>query len=263
MRRMGFNEVWIDIIFRHVSSNWYSCGCRKSLELLMEALTTYEKVLGQLVNKKKSCVVFAPNSSLDSIQRIKEITGMEHKEFPIKYLGCPLYVGWYAQFLSTGGRAILIRHVLLALPVHLLAAIYPHKGVLYQIERMLARFFWGNSEGKKRLHWASGDKLCMPYSEGGANFRKLQDICNAFTTKQWWNLRTSDSLWNNFLMIKYFQRSHPLIKQWYSGNSHSWNAVCKIKREVDTHILWKIGKGDIAFWFDNWTNLGPLCKFLP
>ncbi|XP_070029287.1 uncharacterized protein [Nicotiana sylvestris] len=157
---------------------------------------------------------------------------MEHKEFPIKYLGCPLYVGWHTKFLSTSGRAILIRHVLLALPVHLLAAIHPPKGVLNQIERMLARFFWGNSEEKKRFHWASWDKLCMPYAEGGDNFRKLQ-------------------------------RSHPLIKQWYSGNSHSLNAMCKIKREVDMHILWKIGKGDIAFWFDNWTNLGPLCNFLP
>lgn len=88
---------------------------------------------------------------------------MEHKEFPIKYLGCPLYVGrkkiaifselvtkvlqkissWHAKFLSTGGRAILIRHVLLALPVHLLAVIHPPKGVLNQIERMLHIIYGG------------------------------------------------------------------------------------------------------------------------
>ncbi|XP_075083349.1 uncharacterized protein LOC142167092 [Nicotiana tabacum] len=58
-------------------------------------------------------------------------------------------------------------------------------------------------------------------------------------------------------------RSHPLIKKWYSGLSNSWNAMCNIKSKVDMHILWKVGKRDIAFWFDNWTNLGPLCNFLP
>ncbi|XP_070029286.1 uncharacterized protein [Nicotiana sylvestris] len=40
------------------------CGANlpkwKSLELLMEALATYEKVSGQLVNKQESCVVLAP-----------------------------------------------------------------------------------------------------------------------------------------------------------------------------------------------------------
>lgn len=64
-------------------------------------------------------------------------------------------------------------------------------------------------------------------------------------------------------MAKYYQRAHPLVKQWYSGQSQSWNAMCKIKRIVDHNILWFIHKGDKAVWFDNWTNLGPLCNFLP
>lgn len=64
-------------------------------------------------------------------------------------------------------------------------------------------------------------------------------------------------------MAKYCLRIHPLMKQWYSGNSHSWNAMCKIKKGMDKHILWKMEKGDIAFWFDNWTNMGTLCNFLP
>nr|XP_009618786.1 uncharacterized protein LOC104110923 [Nicotiana tomentosiformis] len=258
-RQLGFCETWIDIIFRHISSNWYSLlangtrqaffkserglrqedpispslfvicaehlsrklnlitslddykgfhmnkngplinhlvyvddiilfssGCRKSLILLMEALTGYEKISGQLVNKQKSCVILAPNTPPDEISRVEGITQMEHKVLPIKYLGCPLYVGrkkififsemitkvinkisgWHSKFFSTGGRAVLIRHVLMALPTHLLAAIHPPKGDLNQIKRVLNRFFWRGSAEKKRYHWASWDNLYFPYEEG-------------------------------------------------------------------------------------------------
>ncbi|XP_075106964.1 uncharacterized protein LOC142179958 [Nicotiana tabacum] len=37
----------------------------------------------------------------------------------------------------------------------------------------------------------------------------------------------------------------------------------KIKRLVDKQILWKIGCGKVAFWYDNWSELGPLYNFLP
>ncbi|XP_019257651.1 PREDICTED: uncharacterized protein LOC109235858 [Nicotiana attenuata] len=265
MRNLGFSETWIDNIFRHISSNWYSLivngtrqaffkserglrqgdpispslfvicaeflsrinhiaslnafkafhmnkkgpiinhlafaddiilfssGCRKSLGLLMEALTDYERVSGKLVNKQKSCFILNPNAQPEEISRVESIIGMEHKALPIKYLGCPLYVGmkkivifsemitkvinkilgWHTKFLSSGGRAVLIRHVLLALPTHLLAAIHPPKGVLNQIERILNRFFWGGFAERRRYHWSSWDKLRFPYEEGGTNFRKL------------------------------------------------------------------------------------------
>lgn len=53
------------------------------------------------------------------------------------------------------------------------------------------------------------------------------------------------------------------IKVWCSGQSQAWNAICKIKSQVDTCIFWKIGKGDIDSGYDNWSELGPLWKYLP
>ncbi|XP_060198361.1 uncharacterized protein LOC132627183 [Lycium barbarum] len=356
MRKMGFCELWIDLIYRHISSNWYSLiingirqgffkserglrqgdpispslfvicaeflskklnklngnadfkgfymnkkgpkvnhlafaddiilfssGCRKSLMLLMETLQTYEEVSGRLINKHKSSVSLASNEEQRAINMVELITRMVHKNFPIKYLGCPLFNGrknaavfsemmnrvlskingWHTRFLSSGGKAVLIRHVLLALPIHMLAAVHPPKSVMNQMEKMLKKIFWGGSEEKNNYHWSSWDNMCYPYEEGGAKLRKIQDTCNAFTTKQWWNLRTGQSLWKEFMLNKYCQRIHLVVKRWYSGNSHSWNAMCKIKRKMDNHILWKIGKGDIAIWYDNWTSLGSLVNYLP
>ena len=54
--------------------------------------------------------------------------------------------GWHTKLLSIGGRAILIRHVLLALPIHLLAAINPPKRTLELIEKLVARVFWASQD---------------------------------------------------------------------------------------------------------------------
>ncbi|KAG5596622.1 hypothetical protein H5410_037854 [Solanum commersonii] len=117
---------------------------------------------------------------------------------------------------------------------------------------MINKFLWGGTSEKTKMHWVSWESMCYPWDEGGA-----------FTVKQWWTLRTTNSLWSEFLIAKYCSRIHPVIKRWYSGNSHSWNAICKIKSIVDQHILWKVGRGNVLVWHDNWTGFGDLWQFFP
>ncbi|XP_059301777.1 uncharacterized protein LOC132053678 [Lycium ferocissimum] len=314
MRKMGFCELWIDLIYRHISNNWYSLiinGTRQgfymnkkspktnhlafaddiilfsggagNLDKLMETLQTYEEVSGQLINRHKSSVSLASNEEQGAINRVELITGMVHKNFPIKYLGCPFFNGrknaaifseimsrvlskingWHTRFLSSGGKSVLIRHVLLELPIHMLAAVHPPKSVMNQMEKMLNKFFWGGSEEKNNYHWSSWDNMCYPYEEGGAKFRKFRTLVMLLPPNKGWRTKRGQSLWKDFLLNKYCQRIHPVVKRWYSGNSHSWNAKCKIKIKMDNHILWKIGKGDIAIWSDNWTSLGSFVNYLP
>jgi len=162
------------------------------------------KFLDSYSTRKKVVFAVANNTKAATINRLKNITGMKHQVFPIRYLGCPLITGkkiiyhysdmvskiinkirgWHTKFLSTGGRAILIRHVLLAMPIHLLAATNPPKGTIELIEKYIIRFFWTGQDTRGKYHWASWKNLCYPYEEGGTNFRNLDDTCNAFQTKQ-------------------------------------------------------------------------------
>nr|XP_009778851.1 PREDICTED: uncharacterized protein LOC104228141 [Nicotiana sylvestris] len=136
----------------------------------------------------------------------------------------------------------------------------PPKGVFAQIERILANFFW---RGSDRHHCMSWKGLCYPYNEGGVQFRRLQDVSNAFTTKSWWNLITGTSLWKEFMLAKYCKRNHPLVTKWITGQSQQWKALCDIKYELEQNIIWLPGKGDVSFWYDNWTGPGPLYIHLP
>ena len=49
--------------------------------------------------------------------------------------------GWKSKMLSVGGRLILIKHVLAAIPLHSYVVLEPSKSVMHQIERLMSHFF--------------------------------------------------------------------------------------------------------------------------
>ena len=210
----------------------FTLGGKRSIELIMQKLTDYEECSGQLINRNKSHFMVHTNAYPPTVASIKAITVFTQKDSPITYLGCPLYIGrqrishfsgiiskvvdkisgWQTKMLSYGGKATLIKYVLQSLPIHLLSSVSPLSTVLTEIEKLNADFYWGMKNGRKRYHWASWDTLCHPCDEGGVGFRKIRDVCKSLELKQWWNFRTKEYLWRQFLLAKYCQRSHRFLK---------------------------------------------------
>ncbi|XP_060202505.1 uncharacterized protein LOC132630945 [Lycium barbarum] len=162
----------------------YGDGC--SLKLMMKRLRNYEKASGQLVNTDKSCYYIHHKVLARVNRRIKRHTKMRNRSFPFTYLGCPVFYGrrkliyyedlikkvmkrilsWQNRLLSFGGRYVLINHVLQTMPVYLLSAMNPSSGVIKQLHKIFAKFFWSNTIGVKSKHWVAWDKLCLPKDEG-------------------------------------------------------------------------------------------------
>lgn len=102
---------------------------------------------------------------------------------------------------SSGGRLILLKHVLSSMPIHLLAGIPAPKGALDQLEKMLANFWWGGDEDKRKLHWISFETMCLPIQEGAfgpPTTRHFQDLSKAFRMKLAWSIRGSQTLDRSF-----------------------------------------------------------------
>ncbi|XP_027155499.1 uncharacterized protein LOC113771322 [Coffea eugenioides] len=185
-----------------------------SLKLLMETLARYEGVSGQSINAAKSG--FMVHSTLSRGRRaiIQRITGFSQKEFPVRYLGCPLFVGrqkkaffqdlsnvvyskissWKNRLLSPGGKVVLIKHVLSLIPLHLLAMVHTPKSTLVTIERLFVNFLWGSVEGIAKHHWICWRDLCAAKEKGEVGFRSLSDVVKAFSVKLWWRFRQKSSL---------------------------------------------------------------------
>lgn len=121
-------------------------------------------------------------------------------------------MSWKNKLLTLGGRYVLIKHVLHSLSTYQISVINPPKGVIDNIHRLLARFFWGNFGETKGRHWIAREKLCFPLEEGGIGIRSLHHIVGALFGKLWWNFRTAtNSLWSRFIWNKYCKKLHPMI----------------------------------------------------
>ncbi|XP_055802719.1 uncharacterized protein LOC129871761 [Solanum dulcamara] len=259
----------------------FSSGRSHTLKLIMETLHTYEHASGQLINRDKSNFMVPSNAFNSTVRRIKKVTGFKQKNSPITYLGCPLYIGrqriiyyseliakvvariagWQAKLISYGGRVTLIKHVIQALPIHLLSASSPPATTIKQIQSITANFFWGWKNERRKYHWSSWKNLSYPYEEGGIGVRLISDVAKSFQYKQWWIFRTKNSLWSEFLKAKYCQRSNPITKKWHTGQSLIWKHLMKNKHNVEPHIQWQIQSGSCLFWWDNWLGVGPLANF--
>ncbi|XP_059315722.1 uncharacterized protein LOC132066425 [Lycium ferocissimum] len=100
MKRMGFSNLWIDRIWRLISNVWYSIdlnglslGDLPSLNPMMSKLDAYEKISGQIINRRKSGFLVSANFPAECINDVENITGFSQLQFPMKYLGCPIYRG--------------------------------------------------------------------------------------------------------------------------------------------------------------------------
>ncbi|KAK4707107.1 hypothetical protein R3W88_033321 [Solanum pinnatisectum] len=145
---------------------------RHSMKIIMNTLKEYEHTSDQLINKEKSHFMIPSNTSQNIIDSIQEVTGFSKKDSPITYLGCPLYIGrqriiyyshlvekvskkicgWQGKILSFEGKITLIKHVLQSMPIHTMFAISPPNTTIKYIESIIADFFWGRDQGKRKYH---------------------------------------------------------------------------------------------------------------
>ncbi|XP_027157143.1 uncharacterized protein LOC113758529 [Coffea eugenioides] len=192
LRAFGFGEHWIDMVWRIIFNVCFSviingllCGFFKSTRGLCQGdpLSPALFIIGAEVLSRLG----RPRRTM-----IQQVTRFNFRAFPIKYLRYPLYYGrrrkeyfaglcqavvskvesWKNRFLSTGGRIVLLKHVL-ALPVYLLMAASPPKSVFKEIEGRFSNFLWGDSEWGHKLHWIGWKELCVPGEEGGMGFQRL------------------------------------------------------------------------------------------
>ncbi|CAI9115392.1 OLC1v1016291C1 [Oldenlandia corymbosa var. corymbosa] len=175
----------------------FTRGEARQLKELNKFLEAYEIASGQRISCNKSFFLVPESCSAFRVEAIKRVLTMTKGSFPFKCLGCNLFCGrsrasqfqflldsldskiasWKNKFLSSGGRLILLRHVLAAMPIHVLSAISPPPmSVLKEMEKRCQRFLWHGSNDEKRRHWRSWDRLALPISENGLGLHKVEKV---------------------------------------------------------------------------------------
>ncbi|KAI0498608.1 hypothetical protein KFK09_019498 [Dendrobium nobile] len=247
---------------------------RNKINKIFRFFKRFEEVSGLVFNKQKSCFVITKSVTSDRVLDIKNLTGFSQVFFPLKYLGIPLYKGrkkaflfdglilsvqnklssWDSNFLSFGGRLILIKSVLASLPVYSFQTLFPPKLICKRLERNFNRFFWRGSANNSKIHWTSWVDSCGSLHEGALGCKTMCDLVSAFSFKLWFNLRNNVSLWAKFMRAKYCGGLRPSNYFYSKGQSKVWHRLYMIKWKVEPSLVWGLGKGNIFFWQDRWVN---------
>ena len=104
---------------------------------------------------------------------------------------------WTYGFLTLGGRLVLIKSVLEALPVYWFSLIKIPPSILSQMRRLMSNFLWGGTYVSKGLHLAKWEMLTWPYAMGGWNIKDLKGFNDALRTKNPWITLTGSGLWSH------------------------------------------------------------------
>lgn len=91
--------------------------------------------------------------------------------------------------------------------------------------------------------------------------RNLHDVCISLQFKQWWNLKSKNSLWGQFSQDKYCQNINLLSRKLDTRHSLMWKYLMKYKQEAEQHIQWRFKSGSYCFWWDDWLGVGPLVDY--
>ncbi|PKU60028.1 Putative ribonuclease H protein [Dendrobium catenatum] len=230
----------------------------------MNFLDLFEKVSGLPFNKNKCYFITSKRIPNDRLLSISNLTGFNQAQMPIKYLGVPLFVGrgkyflfddlitsvhnrllsWKSNFLSFGGRIVLIKSVLCTFPVYSFQSIFPTQTVCDRLHKIINKFFWRGTSSSAKIHWAAWDKCCGVLEEGGLGCKKFMDLAKAFSFRLWYKLHANVNLWANFMTAKYCNSKHPTNCFSKQGDSRVWKRLCRIKWEAEAFIFWGIGGGN-------------------
>jgi len=148
---------------------------------LANLLNQYCLAMGQEINWNKSGIYFskmcpyALQENLANALRVQVLVKTE------KYLGIPSnwgrsrkevfawiigrvnqkLEGWKEHSISKGGKEILIKSIVQAMPQYAMAIFKLPAAICISIEKKIARFWWQNEAKKSRIHWKRWDVLKM------------------------------------------------------------------------------------------------------
>ncbi|KAL5840007.1 hypothetical protein ACOSQ4_012615 [Xanthoceras sorbifolium] len=113
---------------------------------------------------------------------------------------------WKGNLFSMGGKEILIKAVAQAISTVTMSIFQWPSALCNELCSMIMGFWWGATDGNKKIRWVFKDKLCSPKICGKLGFKDLYLFNQALLGKQAWRIvMNKDSLVARIFKAKYFK----------------------------------------------------------
>ncbi|XP_050238071.1 uncharacterized protein LOC126687555 [Mercurialis annua] len=192
-----------------------------SVTTIQNLLHRYALASGQIINFAKSEIFFSSNSQDDMKTQITHRFNIQNQTSPQPYLGIPTFIGssktstfnyvihkiqhrlngWKEIYLSIGGKEVLIKAIINAIPIYTMMCFKLPKGLCNKINQLVVAYWWGQQEDENKIFWIAWSKMCASKWSGGMEFKDFHCFDQALLAKQIWRLmHASDSLM--FIVVK-------------------------------------------------------------
>ncbi|KAG0449314.1 hypothetical protein HPP92_027425 [Vanilla planifolia] len=242
-----------------------------SLRQLSGCIDSFLAASGLSLNQQKSSAIHAKSAQRADRARVKRILGFGSARLPLLYLGCWLDCGrsrgrlflplidrikaritaWQHNFLSLGGKKVLINSVLSSMSGFIAAALSPPRKSVAAIHSALARFFWGKSNASDRHHWVAWHKVARPVAGHGLGLINFGVQILAYSAKLWWRLLHCSNPWTKYVCQAYLTRRNPFLLQ--GCISPGWRRLVKFRVWL-IHELEVRGEGPGRAWADSFVD---------
>ncbi|KAH9776449.1 putative reverse transcriptase/RNA-dependent DNA polymerase [Citrus sinensis] len=160
--------------------------CQK-LKMILDC---YSMASGQIFNFEKSSIFLSGNVQQAQATAIGNIFHLNIVSRHENYLGLPAMVGrkrsgffndiklkvlnkissWQHKFFSCGGKEVLIKAAVQAIPAFAMSVFKIPLGICEDIQRIVANFWWGSSRERRSIHWSKWEKMSQAKCKGlGSN----------------------------------------------------------------------------------------------
>lgn len=252
---------------------------QRSLQSIGSIFSLYSNCSGQMINYSKSLLLFSPNTPETVRSLFLESLNMRMTEAIETYLGLPMLGGrnkrvifgpikdkiwvrlnsWRETLFSQGGKEILLKAVIQAMPTYFMSCFKIPEGQCLEIERLMARYWWGSFQSKRKIHWKDWKNISIPKSEGGLGFRNFILYNQALLAKQAWRILIDPtSLIAQVLKARYFTNTNFMEAREGNCPSLSWRSICWGKTLLLNGLRRRIGNGQETKAFgDPWIPRPP------
>lgn len=107
------------------------------------------------------------------------------------------------------GKEVLLKVVPFSIPSYAMSCFLLPSSFCFDLESLMAKFWWGQKQEERRIHWVSWSSMCQRKSEGGMGFKDLRTFNLALLAKQEWRLLQDEtSMLHKMFKARYFLKSY-------------------------------------------------------
>jgi hypothetical protein len=91
---------------------------------------------------------------------------------------------WADRNMSMAAKEVLIKSVVQAIPTYTMGVFKLPASTCEELTQIIRKFWWGEEERKRKVHWIVWDRLLAPKCKGGMGFRDMKKFNQALLACQ-------------------------------------------------------------------------------